>query len=497
MNKSELLTRLTDIEWDDFEVKEAHTELPKNIWETVSAFANAAGGWIVLGVSQKGKRFEITGVDNPEKLEQNFTTVLRSKNKFNVLIAPKCYKYNIDNKIVLAFFISSSEQKPVYFNSLRNTFIRTASGDQRATETEINALLRDQLFGVMSARPVERTTLDDLNHTTLFRYRDYMARMNPSMAYNTMSEKDFLTRLQIVENGYLTYGGLLFMGKNLAINKTFPDFRVDLLEIPGRSYADATTRYTFRLEEQENLWEYYFALIERLKRQIPAMPFKMNNMGFAYEDSPQFNAIREALVNMLIHNDYFSPMRPRIRVFTDRIEFFNPGAFPLPVSEFMKKDISLPRNPVLAKLFRSVKLAENAGLGFDKMLKWETETNTKIEFDNNLSYSILTFLLPNTNDSYAENDLKAVEKTIVGPEKTDLKIDLKTDLKTDLKINTVDNIILLLMAENNQISIPDIAQQIERGLTATKERIAKLKNKGLIERIGADKGGYWKVIQKK
>ena len=50
------------------------------------------------------------------------------------------------------------------------------------------------------------------------------------------------------------------------------------------------------------------------------------------------------------------------------------------------------------------------------------------------------------------------------------------------------------MMENNQITIPDIAQKIERGLTATKERIANLKVKSLIERIGPDEGGYWKTI---
>lgn len=72
MTKEELVARLRDIEWDDFEVKAAKSDLPKNIWETVSAFSNCSGGWIVLGVKQSGRLFEIVGVDNIEKLEQDF-----------------------------------------------------------------------------------------------------------------------------------------------------------------------------------------------------------------------------------------------------------------------------------------------------------------------------------------------------------------------------------------------------------------------------------------
>ena len=72
----------------------------------------------------------------------------------------------------------------------------------------------------------------------------------------------------------------------------------------------------------------------------------------------------------------------------------------------------------------------------------------------------------------------------------------KTDQKTDQKTDILDEIILNLIKENTQISIADIAQKIERGLTATKERISKLKAKGLIERIGPDKGGHWKILEK-
>ncbi len=82
MKKEELVKKLEDIEWEDFEAKEAKSEVPKSSWETVSAFSNTAGGWLVFGVSKKGGKYEIIGVDNPEKMGQDFLTTLRG-DKFN------------------------------------------------------------------------------------------------------------------------------------------------------------------------------------------------------------------------------------------------------------------------------------------------------------------------------------------------------------------------------------------------------------------------------
>lgn len=105
MTKEELVARLRDIEWEDFEVKEAKSELPKNIWETVSAFSNTSGGWIVLGVKQIGKTFEIQGVGNLEKLEQDFFSTIRSE-KFNqILIVSEPKTYNVDGKRLLELYI--------------------------------------------------------------------------------------------------------------------------------------------------------------------------------------------------------------------------------------------------------------------------------------------------------------------------------------------------------------------------------------------------------
>ena len=163
MTRDDLIKRLQDIEWDDFEVKQAKSELPKNIWETVSAFSNTSGGWIVLGVSQQGKEFEITGVGNAEKLEQDFFSVLRSQ-KFNAILSAKVHKYEIDGKKVLAFFVPSSLKKPIYYNNPTNTFIRCGSGDQRATNSEITTMFREQSFGIRSelAIPCRRRKHDIL-----------------------------------------------------------------------------------------------------------------------------------------------------------------------------------------------------------------------------------------------------------------------------------------------------------------------------------------------
>ena len=94
MNKAQLIKRLSLPEWDDFEVKEAKNDIPKNSWETVSSFANTSGGWLIFGIKQKGKQYLITGLDNPTKTEQDFTTVLRS-DKFNQKITPRCKKYKM------------------------------------------------------------------------------------------------------------------------------------------------------------------------------------------------------------------------------------------------------------------------------------------------------------------------------------------------------------------------------------------------------------------
>jgi predicted HTH transcriptional regulator len=509
MTKEQLLQHLQDIEWDNFEVKKAERELPKNCWDTISAFANTSGGWLVLGVSQHGKQFDVTGVTDMEKLEQDLGNTLRSRNKFNVVINPAFSKFDIDGKKVLACFIPSSEVKPVYYSSLQNTFIRTGSGDQRATEFEINSLFRDQTFGTMSEKTVEGTSVGSLNKSSYNRFREYLKWRNPDLRYNQMDDDEFNRRLKIVKDGKLTYGGLLFLGKNEEITDAFSDFRVDYLEIPGTSYSDAKVRYTFRVDEQENLWEYYFVLFQRLKIYANA-PYTIGEMGIGQEDTKEIDALREALVNLLIHSDYFSIMKPRIRVFTNRIEFENPGSLPLPVEELMAIDVSLPRNPVLAKFFRIAKLCESGGYGFNKMLEWQRQTGNDVHFETSIGKTKFTFMIDTTKavrdeshinnaDTEQEQHRNNVEKQeTVQKNKENCTEKMKTAQKNKEncteKMKTAQKIIQL-MSENTSITKAEISEIIGISTSATSQQIAKLKKQGIIRREGADKGGKWIIIK--
>ena len=218
-------------------------------------------------------------------------------------------------------------------------------------------MFRDQTFGTKTSEPIANTSVDNLHQRSLSQYRDYMKRFNPEVGYNQLEQNEFLHKLRILENGNCTFGGLLFLGKHISIEKYFPDFRIELLDVPSTSYTDVKSRYTFRLDEFENLCEYYFECFSRLKPKID-VSFKLTDEGFGMELSPGLNAMREALVNMLMHADYFSHSHSRIRIFSNHIEFYNPGGLPKPLLELKEKDISMPRNPIIIKLFHMVKQAE-------------------------------------------------------------------------------------------------------------------------------------------
>ncbi len=478
LSKAGLIGKLQDIEWEDFEVKEAKSEVPKSAWETVSAFSNTAGGWLIFGAKKEGKRYEITGTSGPEKVSENFLDALRCGTKFNKRIDPEAKKYVFGDKTVLAFYIPQRHpgEKPVYFDSQHNTFIRTGSGDRRATQEEIDSFYRNAAFGEKDNEPLE-LTFEDLDAQTIRQYRNFFAQTNPAHRYLALDDREFLEKLSAIKDGRLTYGGLLVFGKEDSIRKQMPNFRIEYLEIPGTSYADAQTRYDYRISSESNLFQTFFLAYERILRKIE-IPFSVRQ-GVRDDDPAQLQALREALVNLIIHTDYFSRSGPRIRVFTDRFEFYNPGALPKRIELILREDFSLPRNPIIAKIFRYIKFSENIGSGFHKMFNgWTARYKLMPVIEGDFDYYRIIFPTRITITKLTDS---TISKTIA-----------KTISKGDAK----EKEILELITNNPRLSAGQLAPIVRLSEAGVRYHIINLKKKGMLRRKGRGRGGSWELVKR-
>ena len=467
MNQEELIQRLDDIEWVDFEVKSAQKEVPKDVWKTVSSFSNTSGGWIIFGVAKKGKEYDFVEIKNPEKIEQDFTSTLRS-GKFNSKITPDCKKWRIENKTILGFYISqkSPRDKPVYFNNPKNTFIRTASGDQKATQEEIDGFFRNSSFEEKD-KELSKYGLNALDKETLSRYRALFLQLNPTHQYGTLGDVEFLQKLGVLRDGKVTYGGLLLFGNVDSLQEAFTNYRIEYLEIPGKSYEDASTRYNYRLSSEKNLFLTYFEISERLFQTI-GVPFSVKG-GFRDDDPPHTQSLREALVNLVMHTDYFSNGNARIRIFNDRYEFFNPGALPKKIELILKEDYSQPRNPIVARAFRFIKLSENIGSGFTKIFSGWKKT-----------YNNLVPLIEGDFDHYK----------ITFPVQPTIKTTIKPTNKSTIKDQIKD-----ILNSNKQYTAEDLSNVLKLNPNTIRYYIQQLKQKGHLIRKGSKKRGHWEVLK--
>ena len=105
-------------EWTGAEFKAARNALPKSVFETVSAFANTRGGWLVLGVTQDGERFEVSGVAEPDKVQNDFLSVLHADDKVSHDVEVTEHRLVHDGLVVLAFHLAENPRtrKPVYLD---------------------------------------------------------------------------------------------------------------------------------------------------------------------------------------------------------------------------------------------------------------------------------------------------------------------------------------------------------------------------------------------
>ena len=261
------------------------------------------------------------------------------------------------------------------------------------------------------------------------------------------------------------------------------NFWVDYLEIPGNTYTDAAVRYSYRMPELDNLWEYYRALIQRLRLHVDAAPFTTGPDGFSPDDESQLYALREGLVNFESHSDFFAPMHPTIRVYDNRIEFQNLGRFIRGLEHLRDTVQSSPRNPIILKLFRFAKLSENAGYGIDKIYSWERLTGEKVEFASDIMGTTVTYWRPKVGTS-----VKRMEKVSESSEATNPKTNPKKKTITGSELRAK---MIRIMRATPTISRAELAGLCGIQLAGIKYHLRILKDEMGIHWEGSSKTGRW------
>ncbi len=371
MEKEELIERLKGYEWTDIEFKEARHAVPKNAYETVSAFANTEGGWLVFGVRDGIGGFDIVGVLEVDKVQNDFLSTLCSGQKLNRGIAAQEQLIKEDGKALLVFHIPEArrQDKPVYLDgNIRRSFLRRGAGDQRCTQAEIERLLRDAADERHDGEVVALDPEHCFDHGSLRWYRKLFDERNPGH-YEALSDLEFLHHwgLVVEADGRLspTRAAILLFGAAPAFRQILPRPVADWQWSRGDwSEELPEERWIDRLVIETNLVDSWKTLADRYLQRAEK-PFSVDPETLRRTDRPlDYIAFREAAINLLMHQDYADHTRkPTIRFFDDRTIFWNPGDAFASADELLDPGEKEVRNPRIVAAFRRVGLSEQAGTG--------------------------------------------------------------------------------------------------------------------------------------
>ena len=383
----------------EIEFKSARGGIPASLWESYSAFANTDGGVIVLGVQEKNGKFSLDGLTEETviRYQKNFWDCAHNKGKVSVCLPHEkdVRIEEIDGSYILICEIPRAgyDLRPVYLtsNPFGNTYRRNHEGDYLCTEAEVRRMFADaehdrhpQDGRILIGYDFDR----DIDMETLSQYRQTFASLQPTHPWVGISDMDFLKKIgayaiefETGKEGF-TLAGILMFGKYDSIinNSGDPMYFVDYRE--KIALDDFNVRWTNRIYPdgmwEANLFQFYVRVYNRLIQLLPR-PFVMKD-GIRQEETPAYDAVREALINCIIHQDVNAMGHIIVERTDEALIFRNPGMMLVSKQQYFEGGRSICRNPILQKMFMRLGRAEKAGSGVDKIvsgwqyLGWPTPT---------------------------------------------------------------------------------------------------------------------------
>jgi len=364
---------LSKNEGKTLEFKENSLSLQKII-QTIIAFANTAGGVLLIGVKNETK--EVVGLSNILQEEEKIASAIADS--ISPLLIPNLQFCSFRDRDILIITVPYSPN--LYHLKLKGeiagTFIRLGSTNRLADAHIIAEIRRLKEHTSFDQLPDCKYSLNDFDFELA---RKFFANAGKTFTETKAKALELLTSSQ--SETYPSKGGLLLFGKDR--DMLFPDPIARMIRFEGVSKNSA-------IDELENRSPLPQALDEILAFIRRHTSVSASIKGIKREEIPQYSPmiLREATMNALVHADYANHRSPiQIAIFDDRLEITNPGALPFGLSlDTAISGVSQLRNKVLGRAFRELKLTEHWGSGLKRMIEACEEQNTPLpkfeELDN-------------------------------------------------------------------------------------------------------------------
>lgn len=352
MTHQEITKLMKEGESQDLEFKE---NFDKEAIETAAAFANTKGGVILIGFSDKGK---VIGVQIGKETLKDWANQISQSTEPRII--PEIEQSEIGGKSVVVVQIKEFPIKPV---SVRGRcFRRVGSSNRIMTPQEITEMHLHSVGTSWDAFPARDKTIEDIDLKKVERYiREANATGRRKIGE---SPTEVLKKLELVKDKTVTWAGILLFGK---------EPQRALLQSAahcGRFKLDKT-RIIDDLMIETDLISQVDEVMKFITRSI--------SVRYEFEGKPKrkevweypLEALREAVINAIVHKDYTAPSNVQVEIYDDRVEVWNPGRL-LPgitIEDLYKKEHqSVIRNKQIAQIFYDIGYIEKYGSGTIKII---------------------------------------------------------------------------------------------------------------------------------
>lgn len=360
----------------------------RDITEEVCSFANAAGGYVLIGIDNQGT-IKGTAIDNSKR-----SAIQDSIGEISPALHCDLYPVDVEGKEVWVVEVPAGRQVPYFFGG--SVFVREGANCQKLTNVEEIRKLFQQ---------AEKIYYDSISNKKYNIYEHLDAdivkafRREAHISNNVDDEQLFENIQAFTENGDVKRGAILFFAKHP--EELFFHAVVRCTQFKGMDKLHIIDDKTFGGSLVSQYEQALGWLQDKLK-----LEYEIHGTGARTEKwEMPLDVFREALINALAHRDYYEQGAfTNVEIYDDRIEITNPGGLlPLVAKHFGRK--SLSRNPYIFSLFMRMNLVEHVGSGIGRMRELmlnaglpEPQYETEGMFNITLSRAVASALTPKLSD---------------------------------------------------------------------------------------------------